>query len=118
MILDHRNYEQVVHFHHSSDSELSFYIKMTASVSGRWLAEKSEIISRTFDMSTFKLNRSKLAPTTSARKISIQWLIEKKTAIEKIYEPREEVFTEIENPMERKNEQLGSRRRTNSASAA
>ena len=118
MILDHTNYEQVVHFHRLFDPELSFIKKMAASVSERWLAEKSEIISRTFDMSTFKLNRSKPAPATSPRKISIQWLIEKKTAIEKIYEPREEVFTETENPMERKIEQLGSRRRTNSASAA
>ena len=116
MIREHRNYEQVVHFHHLSDPELSNI--MAASVSERWLAEKSDVISRTFDMSTFKLNRSKPAPMTSPRKISMNWLIEKNTVIEKIFEPRKEVFTEVENPMERKIEKLGSRRRTHSASAA
>ena len=92
---------------------------MTPSASEQWLTEKSDVISRTFDMTSFKLNRSRQAPETSPRKVSTNWLVKNQNVIEKLYIAQTpEKSQEIDTPLSRKIEQLGFRPRANSASAA
>merc|ERR1712002_386200 len=95
------------------------FLKMTLSASEQWLTEKSDVISRTFDMSSFKLNHSRQAPETSPRKVSTNWLVKNQNVIEKLYTAQTpEKSQEIDTPLSRKIEQLGFRPRANSASAA
>ena len=91
---------------------------MTLSASEQWLTEKSDVISRTFDMTSFKLNHSRQAPETSPRKVSTNWLVKNQNVIEKLYVAQAPEKSEIDTPLSRKIEQLGFRPRANSASAA